>query len=399
MFGEKTVKLIRAKGWNALDDLGIKRNKHPWLELYILNYDQIDSPKLHPVVRECRALILDCNLNVVSHAFDRFYNIGEALEATSKFDWSNYRVFEKVDGSMIQLFFYQGLWRMATRSTFGKGKINEQKTRMTWDDLFWELFPRNSFHLLDKDCTYVFEMCSLLNQVVTLHEKPKLYLLDITSRAWEFRGGFIDTHHRYVDMIAGSLGIKRPKTYNIMSTNSTEVKEFVASMTNQEEGVVCQDHTGMRIKCKNPAWFALSKLSNNNNFYYKDLYDLVAAGDTDEVSSYYPEAKAKCLQLEALIHEVKESLMDRWAEICQIYDQKAFAFEVFSKPIDLGWVLFECKKHTITISDVFHMSTYREKIKKSILKLAKEKLIDLEYTPDSEPQLVVSGEPADEERT
>jgi hypothetical protein len=47
----------------TLDDLtaelGIKATHHPSLDLVILNYDQIDSPKINPLVRECRALTLD----------------------------------------------------------------------------------------------------------------------------------------------------------------------------------------------------------------------------------------------------------------------------------------------------------------------------------------------------
>lgn len=48
--------------------------------LLVLNYDQIESPKSHPIVMECRALILDTDFNVVSRAFDRFFNIHEIYE-------------------------------------------------------------------------------------------------------------------------------------------------------------------------------------------------------------------------------------------------------------------------------------------------------------------------------
>jgi len=47
---------------NSLDDLandlGIKVTKHETKPLVILNYDQIESPKTHQIVRECRGLIL-----------------------------------------------------------------------------------------------------------------------------------------------------------------------------------------------------------------------------------------------------------------------------------------------------------------------------------------------------
>lgn len=47
-------------------------------DLLVLNYNQIDSPKTHPYVIECRSLIMEAGtLKVVSRSFDRFFNIYE----------------------------------------------------------------------------------------------------------------------------------------------------------------------------------------------------------------------------------------------------------------------------------------------------------------------------------
>ena len=46
-------------------------------DLLVLNYNQIESPKTHPIVIECRSLILDKQYNVVSRSFDRFFNLQE----------------------------------------------------------------------------------------------------------------------------------------------------------------------------------------------------------------------------------------------------------------------------------------------------------------------------------
>ena len=55
-----------------------RHNKYP--NLICLNYNQLESsPKDHPVVRECRGLILDEENNwfVVSYPYKRFFNYGE----------------------------------------------------------------------------------------------------------------------------------------------------------------------------------------------------------------------------------------------------------------------------------------------------------------------------------
>ena len=96
--------------------LGIKVKRHPkYPELYHFSYDQIESPKEHPIVHECRGLILNSqdNWKVVAYPFKRFANYGEGWAAP--IDWSSARVQEKVDGSMIVLWYYQGEWNCSTK--------------------------------------------------------------------------------------------------------------------------------------------------------------------------------------------------------------------------------------------------------------------------------------------
>jgi hypothetical protein len=79
--------------------LGIKAKSHPvYPELIHLSYDQLESPKGHPIVRECRGLILNSadNWAVVAYPFNRFSNFGETWGDT--IDWTSIRVQEKVDG-------------------------------------------------------------------------------------------------------------------------------------------------------------------------------------------------------------------------------------------------------------------------------------------------------------
>lgn len=94
----KVQEFIKEKGWAALkEELFIDVREYD-NGLRVLNYDQISSPKMHPVVMECRALKLDQDGNVVSRAFDRFFNYGEG--DTKNFDFSDCTVFEKADGCL-----------------------------------------------------------------------------------------------------------------------------------------------------------------------------------------------------------------------------------------------------------------------------------------------------------
>jgi tRNA splicing ligase len=76
----KVVDFIRQNGLEALsaDPYYIDIREYD-SGLVVLNYNQINSPKLDPIVRECRGLILDRNsgYSVVARSFDWFWNYGE----------------------------------------------------------------------------------------------------------------------------------------------------------------------------------------------------------------------------------------------------------------------------------------------------------------------------------
>ena len=55
------------------NEFGIVVKEYP--DLYVLNYDQIESPKLNDIVRECRGLILDKDYNIALRSFDRFFQL------------------------------------------------------------------------------------------------------------------------------------------------------------------------------------------------------------------------------------------------------------------------------------------------------------------------------------
>jgi hypothetical protein len=81
-------------------ELAIVVRKHDTLPLAILNYDQIESrPKTHPIVRECRGLVLHAETKeVVAKSFNRFFNWGEVAEEMPDFDFSDFVVQSKEDG-------------------------------------------------------------------------------------------------------------------------------------------------------------------------------------------------------------------------------------------------------------------------------------------------------------
>lgn len=95
------------------EKLGIKPCYHPELPLVILNYDQIESPKLDPFVREARGLVLNSNdFSLVARSFPRFFNWGEVPEEMDQFDFTDFTVQSKEDGSLALLYYFENNWHL-----------------------------------------------------------------------------------------------------------------------------------------------------------------------------------------------------------------------------------------------------------------------------------------------
>jgi hypothetical protein len=110
------------------EDLGINFKRHTkYPNLVSFKYNQIESPRNHPIVNECRGLILNekDNWNVVSFPFYRFFNAEEGHAAD--IDWNTAVVQEKLDGC----FSYDTVIRLWDGGTLTIGEIVNKKLSPT----------------------------------------------------------------------------------------------------------------------------------------------------------------------------------------------------------------------------------------------------------------------------
>ena len=103
LLAQKEQGLSNAQAFEQLtEQFAIKVKHYEDERIVLLDYHMIDSPKMHPIVIECRSLILQFDtFGVVSRKFDRFFNYGEALEYYEDFDLPRSVIMEKADGSLI----------------------------------------------------------------------------------------------------------------------------------------------------------------------------------------------------------------------------------------------------------------------------------------------------------
>lgn len=327
----ETVEFIKQNGLAALtDQLAIKVVQHPTLPLVVCSYSQIDSPKMHDVVRECRGLVLDTrDFSVVSYGFRRFYNWGEDLEGMAAFNWSNCAATVKEDGTFVSLYRFEGQWVMSTRGTFGDGPVGQ--VSMTWEQLFCNALGVANLQeipvLFEEPPTFIFELCSIFNKVVRNYPKTKAYLIGARHPdGEEFTNGELDNLALHMQ----SLNVQRPETWYFKS--SAEVDDFLRMKEEEDatfEGVVIRDDNNIRFKCKTQTYLAYHHMAGNGaGFLPKYLAPIILANEDAEMLAIFPEAKEIVDGVRTKMEMAYEELMQTWRDCHAIESQKDFALAV-----------------------------------------------------------------------
>jgi hypothetical protein len=338
---------------NLGEELGIISKVHPTLPLVLLNYSQLNSPKLHPIIRECRCLVLELNTwNLVSRSFFRFYNFGEALEVTKYFNWSDFSCMEKVDGSLVNLFYYGERWIATTRGSWAEGELAET----TWANAFLRAFDIQDLQELDyhlpRKFSYALEFCSPFNKVVRHYHAPNMYLLSAFDGEEELNGTTVKAlWEENRDLFS------YPQTYHFHNIEEIQAFIYKTSLTDKTwEGIVCRDNENRRIKVKSPTYLALHHLHDNGNiFLTKNLIPIVLAGEIDEILVNFPEVSSKLNEVKATVDKAYKELEQLWESTKLIENQREFAEAILSRT-KLASILFTVRKTRRSLEAVWSES-------------------------------------------
>ena len=302
--------------WSWRDEL---KEKYPDIFIteeesspYVLFRYSIGCDFNDPLVQEARGIILDKNTGEVAcwpfRKFGKFYE-----PYADKIDWESATVLEKLDGSIIKLWFdkYKEKFVFSTN-----GVIYAENAYVTSDKdtTFMELIEHaanyddllaiiNAENVLDKNKTYIFELVGADNKVVINYDEPLLYHIGTRNNI---------TGEESDD----DIGIIKPTKYNVSTLD--ECIELANSMSEDENGVttncavegfVVVDKNWNRIKVKSSIYQILhnivagSEVSRYN--LIKMLYDNTI--DVYSVSRNFPELavfiKYYDYQVSEYIHE------------------------------------------------------------------------------------------------
>lgn len=329
-------------------ELGIKYVVDPSGSLVILNYDQIESPKSHPIVRECRGLVLNAhNHEIVAKSFDRFFNWGEMLHEKDEFRFDNFVVDSKEDGSLCIIYFHDGKWRGNTRGSFADSALEFQD--FSWSAAFLMAMNIESFDelndILNPRVAYVCEFVSPWNKVVRSYTAPKMYLLTACDGHREL--SYLEVDHLFDSLEkTGKNPFIKPVRYSF--TNIDEIIKFLDELQENDptnEGVVIRDLDNRRWKLKNATYLSLHRMRGEGDNLYnpKNIIPFVLSGEGDELLTYFPEVSDRFFEIKQKIEEEFENLKSIWSMNKDIESQKDFALSIVGKTKFTG-ILFQLRK-------------------------------------------------------
>jgi len=351
---ESPLQAALRSGWSLQDleeKLGIKCKRHPrFPNLVLFVYDQIDSPKLDPIVRSARGHILDeeFNWDHVCRPFDRFFNWGEGVEQGAPVpDIGSSVVLKKEDGSLLNMWFYRDEWHVSTKgSPDAGGQVGDND--FTFAELFWRVWNDRGLFVpdtLDHGRTLSFELCTLHNRVVCSQPEERIVLIGARDNA--------SGRELHPDAYLGEIETCRFYDLGNIDDIESTFKELPA--LEMEGYVVAQflpDGRVIRAKVKHPGYLAIHHLKEGNS--KKRLLELIRTGEDGEFLSYFPEYGPQFDEIRDKFEALVSELESAWEANRHIEVQKDFALSI--RGTRATGVLFNVRRRGGTIRG--HLSEF-----------------------------------------
>jgi RNA ligase len=240
----------------------VVKNDHPTLPLSIYNYSRkTQYEKLWDnITKSCRGLILDNNGNVIAKTFDKFFNLEE--HSPEEIPNEDFEVYEKLDGSLGILFWYQGKWILASKGSFTS--TQSVKGKQILDEKY-------NIEPIPKGYTTLVEIIYPENRIVCNYGEDEV--LVVLSMINSSNGKELD--YDSLLKINEETGLPVVKKYDGLK----DYKTLKSTISKDREGYVIKFRSGLRVKIKGEDYVYLHRLLTEFSTidiweYLKDKKDL-----------------------------------------------------------------------------------------------------------------------------
>ena len=311
---------LRRDAQNALQDLRenhlvqVRQGlRHP--SLYGFKY-MPGADRYGAIPSACRGLVLDSedNWEVVARPFDRVYNAGEP--GTEDFDWATACITQKLDGSLIYVYRYNGELCCGTTghpeavgSTLGGER--------TFAELFWDTVKETNLRgYVDDNRTLMFELTTPENVHVIRQTEYRATLLaqrDVNTGLY--------TPHAELDRLAQALDVALvlhgyPRTVPVHRRLRDCLEAVELMEPGESEGFVVKDARHRMLKIKSPAYMGLYRLKYLTT--PSAMIEAAKEGALGDVAGvcveYLPEVNAKITEFRGRWDAMVQAIDACWQE-------------------------------------------------------------------------------------
>jgi RNA ligase len=216
------------------------KQQHPTLPLTIWNYtEKVQYEELwDDITLQCRGLVTDDKGTIIARPFRKFFNLEEGrFTPTEKFE-----VYDKLDGSLGIVFWYNDEWHIATRGSFTSDQAIKGKEMLDKSNTKYGLYP---------GYTYLMEIIYPENRIVVDYKGvEKLVVLACFHSEKGVEGDISEMVSEGWEVVKKYDGITDYKT----------LKEMIKD---DEEGFVVRFTNGDRVKIKGSEYLRLHKIMTN----------------------------------------------------------------------------------------------------------------------------------------
>jgi hypothetical protein len=294
-----------------------------------------------PVTEYCRGTILrnsHSGWEILALPFNKFFNQSEGhcpIHKEEDFNSSidDLFVYEKVDGSCILTWYdpYLNIWRVSTLGSISTKNISD--SNITFADLFWLTVNRNVQIILDKNYSYIFELCSVYNRVVTKYPTDRVYLLGVRNKITGLSDNkfqeFVKLFNEYSK--TSLINVNFPYKSKLKDLSLNDLKETLSWVESQAsdfgkygeypEGFVLYKGETPICKIKNSAYLLLHSSLSDPACTRKAVINCFFQGTIDDIYSALPDKyKESVEKLKKNHNEIKENIKTA----CNLLRQNSF---------------------------------------------------------------------------
>ena len=316
---------------NGLYDEGLlEKQTHPTLPLTIWNYSsKVQIERLwhtNELLGKCRGLVTDTDGNIIARPFEKFFNMSELIP--DEIPCESFQVFEKMDGSLLIMFYYEGEVIVASRGSFTseqavKGREILGKYRMTLfndKDTYEAMGNKNPC-----DYTLLGETLYKENRIVVSYgDKEDVVLLAMINK----KDGSKLPYENLLK-VGDVLGMPVVKRYDGINDYNT-IKETIKD---NEEGRVIVFESGKMMKIKSEEYLRLHYILTNIST--RDIWQMAKDGKSieeilvDVPDEFYKWATTTYKNLMFKFLSKREEIEN---EFWTLINKKEFAAKVKGRP-------------------------------------------------------------------